>query len=401
MGRVRSQLLLPPMHLPALLTTSALVLCPPGVPHALQVGGAPPREEEPLPLRNPLETLRRELSNALAEGIVGCWQLDGFAHGGLEAPRDEIEGYALFADGYLGLVIHAIGYDEANAEEVAAAQAGLFRYRIDEHGRLQTSTVIGHSNPFGDVEFERPGELREYALEQRGDLLALSHRDGTVLRFSRVLERSLTTMEIARLAAEEAAEAAQDAAGSGPPELAPLLAFRAEQRRLTQESVTGSWRLTSFRTGGEEAAPGEILAHALFGDGYLALVMHAIGYDAANAEEAAVVQAGLFRFRFDELGGLQTSTLIGHSNPFGEVDWDEPGELREYRVEYEPGAVLATGAPSEPRALLDRPSSESLALLHADGTVIRFARSGPGGLGDREVLRIDRTRGVPEFDEGR
>ncbi len=355
---------------PLTLGSLPVFLSPPSL------GEQDPAADAELP---PLLRLKKEREKFLSEGVLGCWQLDGYTVSGVTTPAEEITGNALFCEGYLALLIHAIGFDEVNFEEVTVAQAGIFRYRVDEFGALQTSTVMGHSNPLGDLEYDAGGELREYTLDLDRVLLTFRHQDGTVLTFSRMEESAFSAWELTRLSRHDAdgISSEEDPPTSG--DLTPLLAFRRAQQEALEQGVKGSWQLLDYTQNGAVVPEDEITAHFLFCDGYSALVIHALGFDEATLEEVSLAQAGLFRYRVDESAELQTSTIIGHANPFGEVEWEDEGELREYAL------VLEKGQDSR---------SDLLTLTHEDGTTMRLGRTAPGQITQKEVERLNQLRGL-------
>ncbi len=341
----------------------------------------------------PLMQLRRELQLEAERDLAGAWQLESLMIDGLDAPPGEISGHALFGDGLGALLMHSIGWDEANQEEAPTAQALIFRYRVDEFGALQTSTIIGHSNPFGGIEYELNGVLREYQIDLDDPFLSLRHQSGMVVGFSRVIDEALEIGSFERLARRATAGVEEDEDGEEVEEgaaeersLNAFLEYRQERLALLQEGIVGSWRLVAYRQGGEEVPPGEISALAIFQGDYLALVIHALGYDESNEEEVALAQAGVFRYRLDEFGTLVTSTISGHSNPYGEVEWELGGELREYHVEYQ-------GVQSDALGLREA-GGEALILRHSTGTTMRFARARDRGLSEREIERLNKIRGL-------
>jgi hypothetical protein len=336
---------------------------------------APTQDEEPIPLP-PVFQLRQEIQERLSTEIVGAWRLDVFVEDGIPAPNGSFTGNVLFCDGYMSLIIHAIGFDEIVQDDVAQAQAGIFRYQVDGFSALQTATVIGHSAEEDDFEFESVGVLREYELQVEGDLMRLEHRLGTSFSLSRILDDAetgaLAMVDALRAFGKEEGERAplEELAADQP--LSALMQARMEEIEKVRDGIRGAWSLSKYIQDGEIVPPGEVEGIATWCDGYMSLVIHAYGYDYLIEEEVLLGQAGIFLYRIDDFGDLVTSTVTGHSNPDDGIEYEDFGDLRTYRVRLEENV---------------------LTLTHEEGTELVFARMPPASFSDRDRERLDRLRG--------
>lgn len=402
---------------PSLLLLAALIGPPTG---ALQepdpLGVRRDQEEEDGESLSPLERLRRDIQDQVTEGVLGAWEMTSFVQDGVPAPADELEGYVVFGEEIALLVMHGIGFDEVNLEETPIAQGLMFRYRVDEFGALQTSTVMGHSNPFGDMELEPGGVLREYFVDYADPTLSLRHSSGTTIQFLRLPDPEQSLGLIERLARgldsrgpfdrdeprpteqdpgaetragvgaedESEAEAAESEDDEEQKALDPFVGYRLERLEVLEQGIEGNWRLDSYSREGIEYPRDEVRARLVVTDGLLGLVIHAIGFDPVNGEETVLAQAGIFSYTLDQFGTLETTTIVAHDNSLGEVEWELGGEIREYFVEYSPAEPGPFG--------FDEEGGEILVLRHASETTMRFSRVRGGGLTEREISRLDEIR---------
>jgi hypothetical protein len=156
------------------------------------------RQEPPAPGQDPsagdngLITNRgRAEAERLTREIEGSWMLLDFRDPNEEAfSEDSLDGFATFHEGFLTLVIEADALQRKifRARDYLFVQAGAYRYRIDERGSLQTSSVMSFSNTTADGNLlpEPSGTVGEYILRiEEGDLELRTSR-GTSMTFRRV-----------------------------------------------------------------------------------------------------------------------------------------------------------------------------------------------------------------------
>lgn len=202
-----------------LATAFALPLLPGAGASGVAVAGAPasgapqgnrppqPRppdelEEEPAPdgpgLRAFAERRRREL----AEGLVGAWQIIEFRQGARAVPASDLVGAMVVTPEHLSIVLHARQQREYTQIFDLFVQAGVHRWRIDEFDRLQTSTILAHSNLSGQMLVENPFTPREFEIEYLGDLVNMVRPDGNRIVLRRMVGEHFPeqTLELIRAA---------------------------------------------------------------------------------------------------------------------------------------------------------------------------------------------------------
>lgn len=300
----------------------------------------------------PLNRLKQIHREQQISGLEGAWRLHAYQDGPNPVSSDEILGNAIFADGFMSLMIHATGYDDDTGEESDLAQAGIFRFAVNEYSNLQSITILAHASPPSISAYERviglqaepAGSLREYGLSVQSGRVELRHHTGTRLTFIRMPTAQLSVLEIARLGQ----------ADTTAPE--PVQEIEAVAIPL-EEQIIGGWYLSGYMLEGSPISTDDISGSVLFGDGYMGLVIHAYEYvahgDGGVDEEVLFAQAGIYQYRLKDSLLLQTSTVVGHSNPYDDIDYETTGSLRQYQVSIE---------------------DEQLILRSADETALRFDR---------------------------
>jgi len=174
--------------------------------------------------------------------------------------------------------------------------------------------------------------------------------------------------------------------GQGPPKTHPITRHPLEeQERLTKE-LDGSWILLGFDEPNEEAFDDTALeGFATFHDGFLTLVIEGSALEAhffRGVKEHLFVQAGAYRYRINELGDLETASVVSFSNtnPDGDLA-DESGKASEYQVRLE---------------------DDELKLRNETGGVLTFRRTKAGEFPANAVTSLERRRsGTPTWQDGR
>ncbi|MFT5286823.1 MAG: hypothetical protein ACI8TQ_002996 [Planctomycetota bacterium] len=325
----------------------------PSVSTATAQDEVPAEVPEPVVEREfPLNRLKRLQREEQLSGLEGAWRLHAYQDGPNPVSSDEIVGNAIFADGFMSLMIHATGYDDDSGEESDLAQAGVFRFAVNDYSNLQSITVLAHASPPSFSAYERvvglqpesTGSLREYGLSVEPGRIELRHHTGTRLTFIRMPTAELSVLEIARLGQ----------ADNTPTEPVPAIE---EVAIPLEEQIIGGWYLSGYLLEGSPVSTDDISGSVIFSDGYMGLVIHAYEYvahgDGGIDEEVLYAQAGIYQYRLKDSLYLQTSTVIGHSNPYDDVDYETTGSLRQYQVSIE---------------------DEQLILRSADETALRFDR---------------------------
>lgn len=350
--------------------------------------------EPQLPLEERLEQIE-----VLEKEIQGAWTLNRFLPGGSHNPIGPARGFAIFRDGYATIVIHAV--DNTNLEDDSLYQTGVLHYRIDENLRLQTATIIGHSNFGGNFGFEERWTPREFRIRIAEQIMVLERPDGARLQFlhagkSAFPEGSFDLMREASGRADADRHAKDflekaDRYGGGPDGLltpptaippkdevevvppegrtgpfldrkrgpllpdGPMMGIRnrrAQADKLSRE-LNGAWRLVRVIDVDNPIQSALMAGFAMITDGYISFVIEA----EANAFDAFDVdplfQVGVHHLRFNQMLQLQTSTIIGHSNLEGTFSYEEAGILREFEVTVL-GNTLTLLRPNGSRLLFQR-----------------------------------------------
>ncbi len=158
-----------------------------------------------------------------------------------------------------------------------------------------------------------------------------------------------------------------------------------EQERLTKE-VQGSWMLMRFEDPNEEAFDDSALdGFATFHDGFLTLMIQGRALETrflGRVREHLFVQAGAYRYRFDELFNLQTASVVSFSNtnPGGDLAPDPAGAAGEYQV---------------------RLADDELMLRNPTGGVLTFRRVQAGEFPETAIRTLEKRRSGAEAWEER
>lgn len=100
----------------------------------------------------------------------------------------------------------------------------------------------------------------------------------------------------------------------------------------THRAMQGVWRIEKMEWFGQSWAGGDIAGFAVIDEGHMALEVHAKVF--LNAAQEMLLQTGIYRYDFDEVGLMVTHALIGADtiqDPL-EVTPTPPGESSSFRV---------------------------------------------------------------------
>jgi hypothetical protein len=189
----RGTLCLAAFALPALLLAGkALGLSRPASPGTgLQ---EPPVEQEPPPVPPaPPDSPRAALAlkqAELSQSIQGLWNLVRFEHATDPAPPANLAGLLSIDRHVLTFMCHIQLLEGTIFDNLRQFQGGVHHWRISDELRLQTASLLSHTNMNGKLEFEPQDTLREYELEidLLGTGLVLVRPDRSRLYFERVPE---------------------------------------------------------------------------------------------------------------------------------------------------------------------------------------------------------------------
>jgi hypothetical protein len=157
-------------------------------------GGDPPPEEEQDQEDEPdlppgLLGFQAERMRELSEKLEGSWQLIGFRHVTNDLSGVSIFGHATFTDtNYLSLLIHAQNPEPPLFEDDLLVQSGVHHWRVTPDGKLQTATLLAHTNFDGPLLVELAYTPREYDVlfRMEGRVLVLTRIDGSELTFRKL-----------------------------------------------------------------------------------------------------------------------------------------------------------------------------------------------------------------------
>ena len=142
------------------------------------LGPATSRQEPPAQEAAPITAFREQERARIETEIEGAWILTAYQTDQTNVDPRDVRGFATFVDGYMSLVIQGRQVTESMLRGRGLAfrvQGAVFRFRIADNGRFQTSSVFGYTNATedGGLEFERPDEVREYTMHLEGGELTL------------------------------------------------------------------------------------------------------------------------------------------------------------------------------------------------------------------------------------
>lgn len=127
----------------------------------------------------------------LRAGLIGSWTLTEFEHVANDLSGIGVAGYLGITEDLLTIVLHTADPDVGAFDDPRRFQAGVHHWRLSEDSRLQTASVLGHSNfAGGELFFEGLYTTREYELILSDRNLELVRADGSVLRFLKLPEQA-------------------------------------------------------------------------------------------------------------------------------------------------------------------------------------------------------------------
>jgi hypothetical protein len=130
----------------------------------------------------------------IEQALEGVWMLVRYDPADLLFDARNMQGVAMFHEGYLSLNVMAQTFQREFLGDGVQLyiQGGAHRYRVNEFLRLQTAAIIAFHNfdDDEDIEVEASGSPREYEIEldEEGKTLTLTKSDGAVLTWSKLGE---------------------------------------------------------------------------------------------------------------------------------------------------------------------------------------------------------------------
>src|SRR5262245_4658209 len=158
--------------------------------------------------------------------------------------------------------------------------------------------------------------------------------------------------------------------------------FESEVERLTTE-VEGSWMLMDYTDPSDLALEDVASGFATFHDGFLTLLlaMETVETRFFRTRATLMLDAGAWRYRFDEQGNLQIANVLSYTNQtdYGDVELQPSGQVYEYFAKLEDGV---------------------LELRDPDGITLSFRKVAAGEFPDLASRKLDHRRsGTPQWEE--
>jgi len=125
------------------------------------------QEEDEFANLSPFARFRALERRRLEEELQGAWILTEHRTGEDGPFDDERQGFMLFHEGFVTIFVYVRTVENGflGATEKVYAQAGSFRYRINDELFLQTASMMGFVTGDGDeIEVTGSGEGREYEI---------------------------------------------------------------------------------------------------------------------------------------------------------------------------------------------------------------------------------------------
>jgi hypothetical protein len=124
------------------------------------------------------------------DAMQGVWRLTDFVAPRLTLERRTDVGYCLVQGKYLSLEVH-VGWlsEDGKSYEHKDFQTGMYRFELDQTGRMETLTVIGTQMAAGRVPTaEVPNTKRGFKITALLDNMTWRGDDGTQFVFERMLD---------------------------------------------------------------------------------------------------------------------------------------------------------------------------------------------------------------------
>jgi len=163
--------------------------------------------------------------------------------------------------------------------------------------------------------------------------------------------------------------------------------FDAESERLEKE-VEGTWTLFDYTDPRALAIDDVASGSATFHDGFLTLIlaMNTFEQRLFRVREFLALDAGVYRYRFDEQASLQLASVMSYTN-----------DTEDGQMEHEPSGAVAEYFTSLDDGVLE--------LRDREGIVYSFRKIAAGDFPESAIRKLDRRRSGTEQwedeDEGR
>lgn len=156
------------------------------------------------------------------DAMQGVWRLTELVAPRLTQDRRSDVGFCLVQSNYMSLELH-IGWLRDDTKEYGHKdfQSGIYRFDLDQTGRMEMSTVIGALMSGGiQLAFEVPNTKRTFRVTAILDHMTWRGDDGSMFVWERMLDTRPKRDAFGRLIPDKKAAGAKpkDATGGTPPE---------------------------------------------------------------------------------------------------------------------------------------------------------------------------------------
>jgi len=157
--------------------------------------------------------------------------------------------------------------------------------------------------------------------------------------------------------------------------------FQPQIEELEKE-IEGSWTLFDFTDPTDVAVDDQASGFATFHDGFVTLVFGMDSYEQGvfGYRDFLALDAGVYRYRFDERASLQLASVMTFTNETdnGRMEHGRPGQTIEYMARIDEGV---------------------LELRDPDGLVFNFRKLTAGEFPESAIRKLDRRRSGTEQHE--
>ena len=108
-----------------------------------------------------------------------------------------------------------------------------------------------------------------------------------------------------------------------------------DQKARLHAEVLGFWELTHLSGEGSAFAGADLKGYLLFAPDYFAFEYHFREPTEIRGLDNTYFQSGIHKYRFDGMGRMETSSMIGSSggDDVGGLEFEEPGRARAFMIE--------------------------------------------------------------------
>jgi hypothetical protein len=180
-----------------------------------------PVAQEGQEVKPTISTQAKAAIDKTQEAMQGVWRMTELVAPRLTADRRTDVGFCMIESNYVSLELH-IGWLRPDSREYGHKdfQSGIYRFELDQTGRMEMSTVIGALMSGGiQLAFEVPNTKRTFNVSAILDQMTWRGDDGTLFRFERMMDTRMKRDVYGRLIPDKkhAKTKAKEGAGETPP----------------------------------------------------------------------------------------------------------------------------------------------------------------------------------------